>query len=71
MQIDRFSRMAKMAEDSLDSHELPPEAYVYAYGLYSLVDAISALEEAIDDNGKVLKKIESHLHHMGLERWHK
>ena len=71
MQIDRFSRMAKMAEDSLDSHELSPEAYVYAYGLYSLVDAISAIEGAIDDNNKILKKIESHLHHIGLERWHK
>lgn len=71
MELDRFSRLRKMAEDSLDSRELQPEAYVIAYALYSLVDATSVIESAIDDSTQVLKKIESHLHHMGLERWNK
>ena len=71
MEVDRFSKLRRMAEDSLDSRELQPEAYVIAYALYSLVDATSMLEQAIDDNGKVLKKIENHLHHIGLEAWKK
>jgi|TARA_R100001082_G_C4249778_1_gene110952 hypothetical protein len=71
MEVDRFSKLARMAEDTLDSVELQPDTYVIAYAMYSLVDAISMIEGALDDNGKVLKKIESHLHHMGLEAWKK
>ena len=71
MEVDRFSKLARMAEDTLDSVELQPDTYVIAYAMYSLVDAISMIEGALDDNGKVLKKIEGHLHHMGLEAWKK
>ena len=71
MEVDRFSKLARMAADTLDSVELRPDTYLIAYALYSLVDATSVLESAIDDNGKVLKKIESHLHHMGLEAYKK
>ena len=71
MEVDRFSRLARMAEDTMDSIELQPDTYLIAYALYSLVDAISMVEGAIDDNNKALKKIESHLHHMGLEAWKK
>ncbi len=71
MELDRFSKLRKMAEDSLDSRELQPDTYILAYSLYSLVDATSVIESAIDDSTKVLKKIEGHLHHMGLERWNK
>ena len=71
MEVDRFSKLARMAEDTLDSVELQPDTYVIAYAMYSLVDAISMIEGALDDNGKTLKKIESHLHHMGLEAWKK
>ena len=71
MEVDRFSRLARMAEDTMDSVELQPDTYLIAYALYSLVDAISMIEGAIDDNNKTLKKIESHLHHMGLEAWKK
>tara|TARA_R100000329_G_C7448420_1_gene157761 strand:+ start:293 stop:508 length:216 start_codon:yes stop_codon:yes gene_type:complete len=71
MEVDRFSKLARMAADTLDSVELRPDTYLIAYALYSLVDATSMLEGAIDDNRKVLKKIESHLHHMGLEAWKK
>ena len=71
MELDRFSRLRKMAEDSLDCRELQPDTYILAYALYSLVDATSVIETAIDDSTKVLKKIEGHLRHMGLERWNK
>ena len=71
MELDRFSKLRKMAEDSLDSRELQSDTYILAYALYSLVDATSVIESAIDDSTKVLKKIEGHLHHMGLERWNK
>ena len=71
MELDRFSRLRKMAEDSLDSREMQPDTYLLAYALYSLVDATSVIETAIDDSTQVLKKIESHLHHMGLEAWKK
>ena len=60
-----------MAEDTLDSGALKPDTYLMAYALYSLVDATSMIEGAIDDNREILKKIESHLHHMGLEAWNK
>ena len=69
MEVDRFSKLARMAADTLDSVELRPDTYLIAYALYSLVDATSVLESAIDDNRKVLKKIEGHLHHMGLEAY--
>ncbi len=71
MEVDRFSKLARMAEDTLDSVELQPDTYVIAYALYCLVDATSVIETAIDDSTKVLRKIEGHLHHMGLERWNK
>ena len=71
MEVDRFSKLARMAADTLDSVELRHDTYLIAYALYSLVDATSMLEGAIDDNRKVLKKIESHLHHMCLEAWKK
>ena len=71
MEVDRFSRLQRMAEDTLDSRELQPDTYLIAYALYSLVDATSTIECAIDDNRKILRKIESHLHHIGLERWNK
>tara|TARA_Y100000114_G_scaffold9857_1_gene7758 strand:- start:236 stop:451 length:216 start_codon:yes stop_codon:yes gene_type:complete len=71
MEVDRFSRLQRMAEDTLDSVELKPDTYLMAYALYSLVDATSMIEGAIDDNREILKKIESHLHHMGLEAWNK
>ena len=71
MEVDRFTKLGRMAEDTLDSVELQPDTYVIAYALYSLVDATSVLEKAIDDSTKELKKIEGHLHHMQMEAWKK
>ena len=71
MDFNRFNQLAKRAEDAFDDGNPAETHWIYIYGLYSLVDAISRIEGAMDDNVKVLKKIESHLHHMGLEAWKK
>jgi len=63
MELDRINKLRRMAEDSLDSRELQPEAYVIAYALYSLVDATSVIESAIDDSTSIKENRRSFTSH--------
>ena len=71
MQVNRFDKLHELSGRAIDSGECSHDTYLLAYALYSLVDATSQIEHAIDDSTQVLKKIESHLHHMGLEAFKK
>ena len=67
MDFNRFNALAKRAEDAFDEGNPADLDWIYLYGLYSLVDAVSQISGALDDNQQVLKLIEGHLHHIGLE----
>ena len=71
MQVNRFDKLHELSGGAIDSGECSHDTYLLAYALYSLVDATSQIEHAIDDSTSILKKIEGHLHHMNLERWNK
>ena len=67
MDFDRFNMMRRRAEDFFDEGNPDEAIWMYAYGLYSLVDAVSQLAGELEENQKVLKQIEGHLHHIGME----
>tara|TARA_B100000424_G_scaffold224683_1_gene184629 strand:+ start:235 stop:450 length:216 start_codon:yes stop_codon:yes gene_type:complete len=71
MNYSKFDKLHELADHALESEECKLDTYLIAYALYSLVDATSQIEHAIDDSTNILKKIEGHLHHMNLERWNK
>ena len=53
MDFNRFNQLARRAEGAFDSDNPDEIHWMYLYGLYSLVDAVS--------------QISGHLHHIGLE----
>ena len=67
MDFNRFNQLARRAEGAFDSDNPDEIHWMYLYGLYSLVDAVSQISGAMDDNQLVLKQIEGHLHHISLE----
>lgn len=71
MNINYFDKLHELSGRTIQNEECSPDTYLLAYALYSLVDATSQIEHAIDDSTSILKKIEGHLHHMNLERWNK
>tara|TARA_R100000808_G_scaffold940_3_gene4536 strand:- start:1409 stop:1624 length:216 start_codon:yes stop_codon:yes gene_type:complete len=71
MDFDRFNQMRARAEDVFDEEDPDGYIWLYVYGLYSLVDAVSQLSGEIDESRIVLKQIEGHLHHMQMEAWKK
>ena len=71
MNINYFDKLHELSGFAIQDEECSPDTYLLAYALYSLVDATSQIEHAIDDTTNILKKIEGHLHHMNLERWNK
>ena len=71
MNINYFDKLHELADHALESEECKLDTYLLAYALYSLVDATSQIEHALDDSTNIQKKIEGHLHHMNLERWNK
>ena len=71
MNINYFDKLHELSGRAIQNEECSPDTYLLAYALYSLVDATSQIEHAIDDSTTILKKIESHLHHMGLDAFKK
>jgi len=67
MDFTRFSAMAARAEDAFDTGNPEEIPWLYVYGLYSLVDATSQIEGAIEEHTSLLRKIEGHLHHISME----
>ena len=53
MDFNRFNQLAARAEGAFDSDNPDEIHWMYLYGLYSLVDAVSQISGALDDNQQV------------------